>query len=299
MSAEVNGEVNDKVNRDGDGEPKGQPDAQTNAQANAQANAQPEGKATINTARTALACLDLTSLNDGDTEADIRRLCERAVGPLGSPAAVCVWPRFAALARSLLPPSVAVAAVANFPDGSGDVARAVADTTAIVGAGAQEVDVVLPWRALQSGDEAVCITLLKAVRAACPGLKLKVIIESGELQTTALIRRASEIALDAGADFLKTSTGKTAISATPVAAQLMLEVISARGSAAGFKASGGVRTVAEAAVYIALVEKVLGPGAAGPQRFRIGASSLLNDIEAVLGGAAKSAATNTAAPPGY
>lgn len=265
------------------------------------------------TARAALACLDLTSLNDADTPADIQRLCRRAISPLGSPAAVCVWPRFAALARSLLPADVAVAAVANFPAGGSDTAAAVADTLAIVAAGAQEVDVVLPWRALQAGDEAVCIALLHAVRAACPGLKLKVIIESGELHDAGLIRRASEIALDAGADFLKTSTGKTAISATLAAAQVMLEVISARagvvggavggavgagvsggvGGNAGFKASGGIRTVAEAAVYIALVEKILGPGAASAQRFRIGASSLLGDIETALGGAAESAVNDS------
>ncbi len=273
-------------------------------------NAIADNTNTASTARTALACLDLTSLNDADTRADIQRLCDRAISPLGSPAAVCVWPRFAALARSLLPADVAVAAVANFPAGSTDVAAAVADTVAIVAAGAQEVDVVLPWRALQAGDEAGCIAVLRAVRAACPGLKLKVIIESGELHDAALIRRASEIALDAGADFLKTSTGKTAISATLGAAQVMLEVISARaggvggavGSSAGFKASGGIRTVAEAAVYIALVEKILGPGAANAQRFRIGASSLLVDIEAVLGGAAKAAGKDRGdsnAAPGY
>ena len=286
-----------------------------NPEVSGQANRQPDAEATMKAARTALACLDLTSLNDADTPADIERLCNRASSPLGSPAAVCVWPRFAALARSLLPADVAVAAVANFPAGGTDVASAVADTAAIVAAGAQEVDVVLPWRALQAGDEAVCIAVLRAVRAACPGLKLKVIIESGELHDAALIRRASEIALDAGADFLKTSTGKTATSATLAAAQVMLEVISARagvvgsvvgdvaggavGSSAGFKASGGIRTVAEAAVYIALVEKILGSGAASAQRFRIGASSLLNDIEAVLGGAAKSAGNDSNAAPGY
>ena len=239
-------------------------------------------------ARLALRCLDLTSLNDADTEADITRLCARATGPVGRPAAVCVWARLAAWARQQLPSDVAVAAVANFPDGSTDVARAVRETQAIVQAGAQEVDVVLPYAALQAGDEAAVVQLLLAVRAACPGRVLKVILETGVLQTDALIRRAAELALDAGADFLKTSTGKTPVSATPAAAAVLLRTIAAHPAAAsrvGFKASGGIRTVSEAITYFSLVADILGPEALQPGRFRIGASSLLGDIEAVLGGA--------------
>ena len=99
------------------------------------------------TARTALACLDLTSLNDGDDAAAISTLCARAAGPSGTPAALCVWPRFVAQARAPAPVGVRVAAVANFPDGGTDVAAAVADARAIVDAGGDEVDLVLPWRA--------------------------------------------------------------------------------------------------------------------------------------------------------
>lgn len=230
------------------------------------------------TALTALACLDLTSLNDADTEADIERLCERAQGPHGMTAAVCVWPRFAAFARARLPAEIAVAAVANFPDGGSDIERALRDTAAIVDAGAQEVDVVMPYRNLAAAP-----ALLAAVRRACEGLTLKVILETGELQDDTVIRRAAAIALDAGANFLKTSTGKTRVSATPEAATLLLQAIGHGGHATvGFKAAGGIRTVADAAVYIALARWHL--GALTPQRFRIGASGLLNDIEAVLGG---------------
>lgn len=235
------------------------------------------------TARTALACLDLTSLNDADTAADIDALCRRANGPHGPTAAVCVWPRFVAQARALLPAHIAVAAVANFPDGSSDIARAVADTRQIVDAGGNEVDVVIPWRDLDAAP-----ALLAAVRAACPQQRLKVILETGELKDAALIRRACGIALDAGADFLKTSTGKVAENATPASATLLLQAIAARGAAAahvGFKPAGGVRSVADAAVYIALTAQHLGAAAVNPQRFRFGASGLLNDIEAVLGGA--------------
>lgn len=234
------------------------------------------------TARIALACLDLTSLNDSETPADIERLCERATGRFGATAAVCVWPRRAALARSLLPPKVAVAAVANFPDGGSEIERAVRDTGVIADAGAQEVDVVLPYR-----DLAGAPALLAAVRRACEGLTLKVILETGELKDEAAIRTACRIALDAGADFLKTSTGKTPVSATPAAARWLLQAIAADLQArerVGFKPAGGIRTVADAARYIALVGEILDPGAVRPARFRIGASALLDDIEAVLAG---------------
>ena len=253
-------------------------------------------------ARLALACLDLTSLNDTDTEADIARLCVRAQGPHGTPAAVCVWPHLAALARREAPATVAVAAVANFPDGSLDVERVVREVGQIVQAGAQEVDLVLPWRALQAGDERGCAAVLAAARRACPGLALKVILESGELREPALVHRAGELALQAGADFLKTSTGKTRQGATPEAARTMLALLAAQehssGRIGGFKASGGVRTVADAALYMDLVAQALGQAAVVPGRFRIGASSLLDDIEAVLAWPAELPYSRGSATPG-
>jgi len=239
------------------------------------------------TARLALSCLDLTSLNDADTEADIAALCARAQGPCGPVAAVCVWPRLAAFARKQLPPTIAVAAVANFPDGSADLERALRETGEIVQSGAQEVDLVLPYAQLLLGNDAVVAGLLAAVRKASQGLRLKVILETGVLMDAALILRASKLSLEAGADFLKTSTGKTAISATPEAARILLGAIAADSGSAnrvGFKPSGGIRTVADAAVYIALTEEILGRQALHPQRFRIGASSVLADIESVLAG---------------
>ena len=247
----------------------------------------------LDAARIALACLDLTSLNDGDTDADVHALCERASGRHGTVAAVCVWPRFASLARSRLSPSVKVAAVANFPDGSTDVARTERDVDTIVQAGAQEVDVVLPWRALLVGGEAACVAVLRAARHGSRGLTLKVILETGELRDDAVIERAARLVLAEGADFLKTSTGKTPVSATPQAAAVILRVIAADPStrqSVGFKASGGIRTVAGAAPYLDAVANRLGPGALTPARFRIGASSLLADIEAVLAGAPRAPA---------
>lgn len=249
-------------------------------------------------ARTALACLDLTSLNDHDDDAAIDTLCAQALAGPALPAAVCVWPRFVARARAALPAAVQVAAVANFPAGALDVAAAVADTRAIVAAGGQEVDLVLPWRALLAGEHAACLALVQAVRAACPGQRLKLILESGELGSVQAVLSAAQLGLDGGADFLKTSTGKTATGATLQAARVMLEAIAAhpRGAQVGFKASGGIRRVADAAAYIALVREILGPEAAQPARLRFGASGLLADIRAVLAGGA---AAPAAAPGSY
>ena len=241
----------------------------------------------VKTALLALACLDLTSLNDADDAAAISALCARAsLGAAGAPAAVCVWPRFVAQARAALPAGIRVAAVANFPAGGLDAAAAVADASAIVDAGADEVDLVLPWRALRRGDAAGAAALVAAVRAACPCHTLKLILESGDLATPALVHQACLIGLDAGVDFLKTSTGKTLAGATPDAARVMLQAIAAhpRGAQVGFKASGGIRSVADAAVYIALVREILGGSALTPQRLRFGASGLLGDIETLLAG---------------
>ncbi|MGM9490670.1 deoxyribose-phosphate aldolase [Ideonella sp. YS5] len=242
----------------------------------------------------ALASLDLTSLNEGDTEADVAALCARAESRFGPVAAVCVWPRLAAFARRQLPAAIRVAAVANFPQGDPNPERAQRDAGLIADAGAQEVDVVLPWRAMREGDSSACRRVLAAARRASEGLTLKVILETGELKSPDLIAEASRIALGEGADFLKTSTGKTATGATPEAAQVMLAAIAAdRAHIAGFKASGGVRTVADAARYLALVRETLGDGACTPQRFRIGASGLLDAIEAVLGGTAPATSSAT------
>lgn len=241
-------------------------------------------------ARLALACLDLTTLGDADTEAEVAALAARAAratGRFGPPAALCVWPRLAAFARREAPSAVAIAAVANFPHGGTDVDAAVRDTGTAVQAGAQEVDVVLPWRAFAAGDAAAAAAVLRAVRRASDGLVLKVIVESGALADDARVRRAGALALAEGADFLKTSTGKVAVGATPAAARALLGTIAATaGSRAGFKASGGVRTVADAATYIDLVRELLGADALSPARFRLGASALLDDIEAVLAGVA-------------
>lgn len=248
-------------------------------------------------ARTALACMDLTSLGEADTALVIGELVARSHSRAGSPAALCVWPRFVrqvaagvqALHGDGAGSAPRVAAVANFPGGDQPLAQVLSQVRGIVADGAHEVDLVLDWRALRDGDAAArerAAAGVRAVRQACRGAQLKLIIESGELKEPALIEEASRIGLNEGVDFLKTSTGKTPLGATPEAARVMLQAIAAhpRGAVVGFKASGGVRTVADAQVYIDLVAEVLGPQAVCPARFRIGASGLLADVQAVLAG---------------
>lgn len=238
-------------------------------------------------ARQALACLDLTSLNGADTPADIEALCRRAQTPFGPVAAVCVWPRFVAQARAALPQDILVAAVANFPHGGLELAPVLAEIQTIADAGGDEIDVVLPYAALKAGKGSEVSEFLGEVRHASRPLTLKLIIESGELETPELIGQATRLGLIAGADFIKTSTGKSKVSATLAAAEVMLKEIAGSGlHAAGFKASGGIRTVADASPYLELAAQLLGPDAVNPRRFRFGASGLLNDIEAVLSGTA-------------
>jgi deoxyribose-phosphate aldolase len=231
-------------------------------------------------ARTALAAMDLTRLEDDADDAEVRALCRRADTPFGHPAAVCVYPAFIAAAREELADAglseaVAVATVANFPGGAAEPERAAAEVLQSVSLGADEVDVVFPWRALLDGDDTVGERLVRQCRAAAGARVLKVIVESGMLEAPEAIRRAANIAIDAGADFIKTSTGKTDVGATMQAADVMLEAIRDGGRPCGFKVSGGVRTLDDAAGYLQRTEQVLGAEATRPERFRIGASGLL------------------------
>ncbi|MDP5293514.1 deoxyribose-phosphate aldolase [Oceanimonas sp. CHS3-5] len=234
-------------------------------------------------AQQALSLMDLTSLNENDTQADILALCHRAVTPAGTPAAVCVYSAFVPLARQTLAElgvaeRVRVATVTNFPAGGSDIEQAERETRAAIAAGADEVDLVFPWRALMAGDEHTGLELVRACKAACGERILKVIIESGELGTPALIKRASELAIEGGADFIKTSTGKVAVNATLKAARIMLEVIRHADRPVGFKAAGGVRTLAQAADYLRLAVDIMGPDWITPAHVRLGASGLLSDL---------------------
>ena len=243
---------------------------------------------TARTALRALAALDLTSLDESDTPERIKALCARAQTGQGDVAAVCVYPEHVVSAKQALTAAGArtrVATVVNFPDGSSDVSRAERETRRVIAAGADEVDVVFPWQALRSGNAEIGARLVAACKAAMPrGTLLKVILETGELKDEQLIRSAADIAITHGADFLKTSTGKVPVNATPFAAAIMLEAILHARSDCGLKVAGGVRRVADAALYFELVDRMMGADWAKPAHFRIGASSLLDDIMAHLSG---------------
>ncbi len=240
---------------------------------------------TMAQARRALALLDLTSLNDDDTEADIETLTNRAVTPHGNVAAVCVWPKFVVQANNALSSTpVEVAAVANFPSGASEIEGPVEETRSILFNGGDEVDVVLPYHALKAGNEDLCREFVTACKAAC-GVsgKLKVILETGELGNPDLIAKASMLSLEAGADFIKTSTGKVPVNATLEAAEIMLTAIKDFG-AGGFKAAGGIRDLETASDYLALADRIMGPDWAQPETFRLGASGLLTDLLSRLNG---------------
>ena len=234
----------------------------------------------------ALSFMDLTTLNNDDTCKVIEDLCQRASVNGTNVAAVCVFPEWVALAKQFLEEqglNSKVATVTNFPDGSTNVTRVAAETERAIAAGADEVDVVLPYRALLQGDESTPAELVRECKDICgDSVRLKVIIESGELEQHDKIVLASELAIANGADFIKTSTGKVSVNATLKAAEAMLGVIKASKTDCGFKAAGGIRTLEDAIQYIELAEEVMGEDWVTADNFRIGASSLLQDIQSLL-----------------
>ncbi|MFY8092108.1 MAG: deoxyribose-phosphate aldolase [Niveispirillum sp.] len=233
-----------------------------------------------------LPLLDLTSLNDADDAASTAALCAKATTPIGNVAAVCLWPSFISKAKQLLSGTdVKVATVVNFPGGSLPAEKVVDQIAHALADGADEIDVVMPYAAIMAGmggDQRATDHLL-ACRKACGTATMKVILESGALAKPALVERASKVAVAAGADFLKTSTGKIPAGATLGAARIMLTACRDAPRPVGFKASGGIRDVEMAAHYLAVAEEICGPGWVSPATFRFGASGLLDALLGVLG----------------
>jgi deoxyribose-phosphate aldolase len=240
----------------------------------------------VQIARRALALVDLTNLDDACTSEAVAELCRRAVGPHGSTAAVCVWPRFVAQAAAALAGTgVQVATVVNFPAGGDDVDATVAETVQAIADGADEIDLVLPYHAFLAGHTEVAAGMVVAVRAAVPAPhRLKVILETGGYPSIDQVSAAARLAIAQGADFVKTSTGKTSASASPDAARAMLVEIRRSNRAVGLKPSGGIRTVDDAAGYLAIADEVMGVLWATPRTFRFGASGLLDALEAAITG---------------
>ena len=228
-------------------------------------------------ARLAIGLVDLTNLNDRCTTADVDALCARAAEH--GTAAVCVWPDFVEQAvAALVDTSVDVATVVNFPTGDERPFAVRTLTERVMAAGADDVDLVLPYRAFAAGDLDWCAAVLDETKTATADrAHLKVILETGELGEV-LVESAARFAIDHGADFVKTSTGKSAVSATPGAVTAMLSAIEDADRIVGLKPSGGISTAEAADEYLTRAEAVMGPDYLAPATFRFGASSLLDAL---------------------
>jgi deoxyribose-phosphate aldolase len=239
---------------------------------------------------TAISMVDLTTLEGADTPGKVRALCGKARRPnpddpsVPPVAAVCVYPDLVPCAKVALAGSaVKVASVAtSFPSGRASLPVKLADVADAVAAGADEVDMVIDRGAFLAGHYGLVLDEVRAVKAACGRAHLKVILETGELVTYDNVRRASWTAMIGGADFIKTSTGKVSPASTLPVALVMLEAVrdfaDASGRAVGVKVAGGIRTTKDAIRYLVLVNEVAGEAWLEPDLFRIGASSLLNDL---------------------
>ena len=225
-----------------------------------------------------IGLIDLTSLNDARDD-DIAALCRKARTPFGPVAAVCSWPEQIGAAKAALGDSgIPIAAVLNFPAGIDPPATVCKAAQDAVAAGAQELDLVWPYRRWLAGEREPAVALVRQVRAAAGDAVLKVILESGVFASSADLARASRDVIAAGADFLKTSSGKIAEGASLSAARTMLEAIQASERQVGFKASGGIRSLSDAEAYRTLAEDIMGAGWPSSATFRIGASRLLDEV---------------------
>lgn len=249
-----------------------------------------KGDAKLTGLKLVVSMMDLTTLEGKDTPGKIAYLCRKAVQPaharfdVPSCAAVCVYPNLVRPARRSLGDSgVKVAAVATaFPSGAMPLKVKLADVRMAVGYGADEIDMVIDRGAFLAGEYSRVGDEIRAVKEACGAAHLKVIFETGELQTYDNVRFASDLAMRAGADFIKTSTGKIAPAATLAVTLVMLEAIRehfyATGIRVGIKPAGGIRTAKEALAYLSMLAETLGDDWLTPDLFRFGASTLANDV---------------------
>ena len=244
-----------------------------------------------NLALKVFSCIDNTTLSATDNEQSVDAFCRRTLEMTvegHTVAAVCVYPRFVACAKRVLEGSgIKVASVAGaFPHGQLPLELKLAEVRYALEQGADEIDMVLSRGALLAGDEATVRDEVAAIKEICGTSHLKVILETGELPSPTLIERASQLAIDGGADFIKTSTGKISVGATLEAAEMMLNVVKRNvkfnKKTVGFKAAGGIRKPEEALEYAKLAQKVLGEDYINNQTFRIGASSLTEGLFSLL-----------------
>jgi deoxyribose-phosphate aldolase len=238
-----------------------------------------------------VSMMDLTTLEGKDTAGKVSYLCRKALQPIAPKynvppcGAVCVYPNMVRHARRFLgdPSPVHVASVATgFPSGQYALRTKLEETRRAAGDGADEIDMVIDRGAFLSGEYEKVSDEIVAVKEACGAAHLKVILETGELVTYDNVRLASQLAMEAGADFIKTSTGKIQPAATMPVTLVMLEAIRdyffATGIRIGMKPAGGIRTAKQSLAYLVMVKETLGDDWLSPDLFRIGASTLLNDV---------------------
>ena len=238
----------------------------------------------------ALSMMDLTTLEGKDTPGKVQHLCRKAIAPMDasydvpSCAAVCVYPNLVRAAKQFTKGStVKVASVATaFPSGLMPLAVKLDDVRMAVEDGADEIDMVIDRGAFLRGAYRQVFDEIVAVKAACGAAHLKVILETGELESYDNVRLASDLAMRAGADFIKTSTGKAAVNATLSVTLVMLEAIRdyfyETGIRIGMKPAGGIKTAKESLAYLVLLKETLGSDWMTPDLFRFGASTLANDV---------------------
>jgi len=237
----------------------------------------------------AISMVDLTTLEGMDTPGKVRALCAKALRPDPTDpttphvAAVCVYGDMAGVARESVGDALHVAAVATaFPSGRASLDIKLTDTREAVAAGADEIDMVIDRGAFLAGHYLDVYDEIVAVKEACGTAHLKVIFETGELRTYDNVRRASWLAMLAGADFIKTSTGKVSPAATPPVTLILLEAVRdwhrVTGRYVGVKPAGGIRTTKDAIRYLVMINEVCGEAWLTPDLFRFGASALLNDL---------------------
>ena len=238
----------------------------------------------------ALRMMDLTTLEGSDSDGKVRQLCNKALRPytelpnIPSVAAVCVYPNRVALAKNILKnSSISVASVATaFPSGMSSLQIKLDDTEYAVSEGADEIDMVISRGAFLSGEYTRVYDEIAQIKQACGSAHLKVILETGELGSLENIRMASDLAMKAGADFIKTSTGKISPAASMPVVLVMLQAIrdnyNSTGVKVGMKPAGGIRSSKQAIQYLGMVKETLGIDWLNPSLFRFGASSLANDV---------------------
>jgi deoxyribose-phosphate aldolase len=229
-----------------------------------------------------ISLIDLTSLGESDTPEMIDTLCKKAVTPAGHVAALCIYPHFVPQVSKLIKtPAIKIATVVNFPAGRDAIDNVVNVIKTSLQAGATEIDVVFPYERYLTGDRMGAQAFIRQCRTACADeVSLKVILETGAIPDLEMLLEISQDVILAGADFLKTSTGKAATGATLEAAAVMLLAIKGLQPnikrILGFKASGGIRHLIDAAQYIELARQIMGRDWVSPATFRLGASQLLD-----------------------